>query len=202
MIGTIGDLHLELALETVRTRGRASAPPTAELVRELSPADLGVLLVEKGSTTPSIVKLRESHHALARALAQGMKPGEAAALVGYSLSRVSIIQQDPAFINLLAVYRKEVEEIFHDFNAKLKTIAVDAADILHERMLDDPDSIKDGTLIEIMKAGADRSGHGPQSKSTNINLNVDLAGRLEAARRRAGLAPQLSLPPAAEGPAS
>jgi hypothetical protein len=123
-----------------------------------------------------------------------MKPGEAANLVGYSQSRVSILQADPAFANLVAIYRNEVNEIFTDFNVKLKTIAVDAADILHERLLDDPDSIKDGTLLEIMKAGADRTGFGPQTKSTNVNVNIDLAGRLESARRRAGLTPPLILP--------
>ena len=40
-----------------------------------------------------------------------------------------------------------------------------------------------GQLMELTKLGADRTGHGPQS-STNLNVRVDLADRLKAARQR------------------
>jgi hypothetical protein len=98
-----------------------------------------------------------------------------------------MLQSDPAFQDLLEVYRGEVTEIFLDFQVKLKAMAHDAADILHERMLDDPDKMKDGTLLSILQTGADRTGHGPSSKSVNVNLNADLSLRLERARKRAGL---------------
>lgn len=191
---------MRLDLETVRTRGRAASPPTAHCTRKLTAADLALLATEKGSTPPDLLKIRESHHIVARALAQGLRPGEAAALAGYSLSRVSILQGTPAFQELLALYKKEQAEIFTDFQNKLKTIAIDAADIMHERMLDNPDEIDDSTLLQIIKTGADRSGYGPQTKSTNVNVNIDLAARLESARQRAGLAPASLPAPREPGP--
>jgi hypothetical protein len=39
--------------------------------------------------------------------------------------------------------------------------------------------------MEITKLGADRTGFGPQS--SQLNVNVDLSGRLEAARKRVAM---------------
>ena len=41
-----------------------------------------------------------------------------------------------------------------------------------------------GQLLDIVKMGADRTGHGPQTTATNLNVNVDIAAKLEAARKR------------------
>ena len=68
---------MDLDLDILRTTGRASRPLQAELVREITPADLALLATEKGVKAAPIVKLRASHHALARCLAGGMKPSEA-----------------------------------------------------------------------------------------------------------------------------
>jgi hypothetical protein len=57
-----------LGLSAPRTRGRAARPPVATLGRELTPADIALLETERGTKAPRIAKLRESHHALARAL--------------------------------------------------------------------------------------------------------------------------------------
>jgi hypothetical protein len=113
-----------------------------------------------------------------------MAPGEAGIVCGYSASRVSILQDDPAFRELLHFYRQDVEREYRGLHEKLAGLATDAASVLADRLEDSPDDISIGQLQEIVKLGADRTGHGPQSSSTHLNVNVDLAGRLQRARER------------------
>ena len=170
--------------EVFRTRGRAARPIVAEVVRELGPADLGLLGEERGSTPSALKRLSDRHHALARNLASGMAPGEAAIMSGYVLSRVSILQDDPAFRELVAFYRRDVEFSYRDLHQRLSGLALDAAEELADRLETEPEKVSVGQLMEITKMGADRTGFGPQSSTTNVNVNVDLAGRLQRARER------------------
>lgn len=168
----------------LRTRGRAKQAVTATLVRPLDRADVALLGEEKGSTAPALKRLSERHHALARNLASGMAPSEAAIVCGYAASRVSILQDDPAFRELLTFYRADVQAQYRDLHTRLSGLALDAADELADRLEDSPQDLSVGQLMEVVKMGADRTGFGPQSSSTNVNVNVDLASRLEAARKR------------------
>lgn len=176
---------VDLGLDITRTRGRAPKPVPAVELRDLTDADLALLDTEKGVRAPTIKKLKESHHALARALASGMRPAEAAQVTGYSLSRISIIQADPAFKDLMEVYRAEVGEAYDVLHGKMAAMAVDAVEEMHERLLDDPTEFSTNQLLDVAKTFADRTGFGPATKSTTVNVNVDLANRLEAGRRRA-----------------
>jgi hypothetical protein len=176
---------MDLSAEIFRTRGRAPKPIHAAVVRELDRADLVLLATEKGSTSNAVKRLTERHHALARNIASGMAIGEAAVLQGYSISRVSILQTDPAFKELLNFYREDVQRPYRDLHTRLAGLSMDAAEELSNRLEEEPDKVSIGQLMEITKLGADRTGHGPQA--TNLNVNVDLAGRLEAARKRVAL---------------
>lgn len=170
----------------VRTRGNVRQPVDFEVVRELTEDDLALLAEARGSKPKPLTKrLSERHHALARFLASGMPNWEAAAVTGYTAHRISILQADPTFKELVAFYRANVESKYADLHDRLAGMAVDAADILRDRMEDNPDELGDGTLLEVVKMGADRTGHGPSS--TNVQVNVGLAGRLEAARKRVAL---------------
>lgn len=175
---------MDLSTEIFRTRGRAAKPVVAEVVRALDAADVALLQEEKGSAAPAIKRLSERHHALARNLAGGMSPSEAAIVCGYSLSRVSILQDDPAFRELLEFYRADVQTQYRDLHVRLSGVAADALDVLQERLEDTPEDLSVGQLIELSKLGADRTGYGPQTSQTNLNVNIDLASRLEAARKR------------------
>lgn len=175
------DLDLDLPF---RTSGRAARPIVATVVRPLDRADLMLLQEEKGSQPSALKRLSERHHALARNLAGGMAPGDAGILCGYSNSRVSILQDDPAFRELMEFYRNDVNAQYRDLHTRLSGLALDAADELAERLEEDPTAFSVGQLMETVKMGADRTGFGPQSSSTNLNVNVDMAGRLEAARKR------------------
>ena len=156
----------------------------ASAVRELCADDLLRLGDEKGSTAPAIKRISERHHALARNLAGGMASSEAAIVCGYALSRVSILLDDPAFKELLSFYRTDVNAQYRDLHARLSGLALDAAEELSLRLEDAPEDLSVTQLMELTKMGADRTGHGPSTSSTNINVNVDLAGRLQRARER------------------
>lgn len=173
---------MNLETELFRTRGRAPKPITASVVRELEQSDLVLLATEKGSQASAIKRLTERHHALARNIAGGMKVSDAATFCGYTISRVSILQSDPAFKELLEFYREEANRPYRDLHHRLSGLALDAAEELSNRLEEEPDKVSIGQLVELTKMGADRTGHGPQSST--LNVNVDLAGRLEAARKR------------------
>jgi len=175
---------MDLDIFPVRTRGRSARPVSGEVVRALKEADLALLGEERGSAAPPIKRIGERHHALARALASGMSPSEAGILTGYSGSRVSILLDDPTFQELLSFYREDVNAQYRDLHQRLSGLALDAADELATRLEEEPEAFSIGQIIEVTKLGADRTGHGPQSSQTNVNVNVDLAGRLAAARER------------------
>lgn len=175
---------MDLSAEIFRTRGRAPVPIDAAVVRELDRADLVLLATEKGSKPSAIKRITERHHALARSLAGGMKESDAAPLHGYSISRVSILKGDPAFKELLEFYREDAQRPYRDLHTRLAGIAIDAVEELSNRLEEEPEKVTNGQLMEMAKLGADRTGHGPQTSSFNINANVNLASRLEEARKR------------------
>lgn len=178
----------DLGLDLVRTVGRAHRPVEAEVVRDITEADVALLATERGIASKPLQRLRDAHHAIARLVAMGRPGHEIATVTGYSQSRISILKSDPAFQDLVAHYRAQVEEVdlelYSNGAAKLAAVRDDAVEELHSRLLDEPESFKAGDLLEIVKITADRSGLGPATKSTNVNLNVDLAAQIAAARQR------------------
>lgn len=177
---------MTLDLEIARTTGRARREVVASIARELTVEDLAALGQEKGVKPTALKRLSERHHALARLLAAGKPPGEAAAILNYDPSRVSILQADPTFRELMLFYKEEViEPTYRDFHSKLSSLAEDAVDLLADRLADDPDSISTAMALEITKTAADRTGFGPSSQTTQVNVNVNLADRLKVARDRA-----------------
>jgi hypothetical protein len=142
-------------------------------------------------------KIGERHHALARALASGLKEGEAAALVGYDPSRVSVLKANPAFRELLDLYRDNADAQFMDFHARLAGVAKDAIGEVHRRLEEAPEEIGLDALLNIVKMGADRTGHGPSTKQ-DVTVNINLAERLESARKRALEAQYRDITPQAE----
>lgn len=175
---------MDLDLDLFRTHGRSAQPLTFEVIGELEEADIRALSVEKGSKPSPLKRITDRHHALARNLASGMAEGEAAYVCGISNSRVSILKADPAFQELVTFYREHVEAKYADMHQRLANLSLDAIQALSDRLEDDPDALSVNQLIEVTKMGADRTGFGPQSSSTNVNVNVGIADRLEEARRR------------------
>lgn len=154
------------------------------IVRPLVQADFSALSEEKGSETSALKRISDRHHALARNLAGGMGEGEAALVCGLSPSRVSILKNDPQFRELLEFYRGEVNLVYRDMHEMLAGVGKLALDELTERLEEAPEKVSVGQLMEVVKLGADRVGYGPQSSTTNLNVNIDMAARLQAARKR------------------
>lgn len=162
-------------------------PPMNEvvLVRDMVDSDLGLInAVPTGYAPPQLIRITERHHALARALALGLSPGVAASRCGYSQSFVSVMQQNPAFLDLVEIYRKEVDMQFVDHAEQLAGLATDAVLAIRERLENDPDAFGTKTLIDIATSMGDRAGYGPIKRTENVNVNVSLGEKLAAARRR------------------
>lgn len=122
----------------------------------------------KGASTPHVKKLRETHHRLARLLASGVKEGHVAALSGYSISRLSILKNDPSFLELVSFYRLEVNEVHLDAERQLANLRSDAIDELADRLENQPDKMSNKDLLNLATFAADRTGLGPK-KTLNLN---------------------------------
>lgn len=174
---------MDLNLEIIRTSGRATIPVNHTYVGPLTEADIAALDLPRNTAPSAIARLTQRHHALARTLASGRTVSEAAFICGYEIARVSTLQSDPTFKELLAFYRKDVDRQYADFHATLAGMSHDAAEEIRRRLEDNPEDINLASLIDITKLGADRTGYGPSSKS-EVNVTVGMADRLRLARER------------------
>lgn len=178
---------MDLQLEIVGKPGRGARELWVEFERELTPGDVALVQVNRETEPSHVKRLTDRHHTVARLLAGGMAEGEVAAVTGYTLSRISILKADPTFNELLKVYRANKDMEFKSTFAKLAGVAQDALDLISERMEDEAERAKITVpqALEIAKLGTDRTGHGPASTNTTVNVHVGLAERMEAARRKA-----------------
>lgn len=167
-----------------RTRGRAPAPLSLEFVRDLTPADLSLLASERSIQPAEITRLRERHHALARCLALGMKDSEAAGVTGYDASRISILRRSSAFQGLIEDYKSLGSARLAEFTDRATTLAITAMENLQEALENDEVPVPLSMSLEIAKFAADRTGHAPVTKNIQLNANVELGSRLQAARKR------------------
>ena len=187
---------MTLGLETsVKLIGRRGTSVEFENVGELTADDMKLLVGERGVQKPkglaagrqsSLARLSERHRSLARLIALGKKDWEVSAITGYTVSRISILKNDPAMKNLIAHYSEEIDIAYQGVYEKSATVASTALDAIQDR-LEDEEAVAElttGQLLEIYKSTADRSGTGPSTKTTT-EVNVNIADRLQAARERA-----------------
>jgi hypothetical protein len=174
---------MDLGLDVFRTSGRPAAQLDFAEVGPLSDADIAALQLSRGVQAPPLKRLSQRHHSLARNLAAGMPVGEAAIICGYDISRVSILQGDPTFQELLKFYSLQVDAQYANLHESLSALSVDAAEELRTRLEENPDDLSTGALIDIVKMSADRTGMGPQTKS-EVSVVVGMADRLRLARER------------------
>lgn len=113
-----------------------------------------------------------------------MSRADASAVTGYSITRISILTDDPTFKELLAHYGQVKEAAFAGFQDRASQVALTALDVIAERLEDEPENIPTGQALEIAKTLADRTGHAPVNRIQQTNVNVDMTARLTAARQR------------------
>lgn len=174
---TVAELELGRSLT-----GRAQARLEVAVVGEVTESDLALLASERGIKPSPVTKLRDRHHALARALASGFSDTEASAITGYTPSRISILKSDPSFKKLVHDYQSVADAAFADFTERANQVALTALNELQDRLEDQPEDFSHDELLEVIETTADRSGHGPIAKS--VSVNVDLGSRLSQARQR------------------
>lgn len=177
-------LGLELS---PRILGRVAKTLQVEFVRALTPDDLPLLSMDRnsGAKEHALKRLSQRHHALARLIANGTQPDDAAAILSYELATVYRISVDPAFKELVVFYRKQLDVQMRSNHERLVGIAADALDELQTRLEDDPEKFTINQLMEVGKMGADRTGNGPSSSSVTVSINMGLADRMKTAREQA-----------------
>lgn len=162
-------------MNDVKTRGRSLSPLELEIMDSIEPADL-IAREDEGqletSQPPTLARLRGIHHDIARLLATGLSPAEVSAITGYSPSRISTLQNDPSFKELLSFYAQKDAEVFVDVRKRLATLGMDASAELSDRLVDKPESFTNTQLIELTKATLDRAGYNPVAKSLTASVSV------------------------------
>ena len=165
------DLDQLVKIGSGRGGKRPARPLAIEVVRELGDEDLPAILspAPLECVTSAVKTLRSSHHTLARLLAEGRKPGECSTITGYSLSRISILQNDPAFQELKAYYSAQLEPVYLNVHERLAQVGTDALEVIQERLDTDPDGFKNSELLAIVESTMDRSvapaKGGPQART-------------------------------------
>ena len=155
---------------------------TATAVREVTPEYIASLNTGQGRSTPTIARIRDSHHALARLVALGHTNIECGAITGYTPNRVSVLRGDPAFQDLVAHYRSRVDEQFADLGGRMKAVGLDVLQELHDRLIEHPEEFAPKDLVDAFKTVADRSGYGASSKNeTKVAVSFSLAAVVEEA---------------------
>lgn len=157
-------------------------------IRPLERADLAFL--QEKSARPTIQHLRDSHHIVARLLASGLSHTEIARQCGRSINNVSILSTSPAMQELVAQYRAKEDESWKatrdEYYDLIFSNGIKAARQIGDQLdsADDPSTppIPINRLLAITADSSDRVGY--SKKSTTLNVNVDFAAKLEAARRR------------------
>lgn len=169
---------------------RAGRYPKVDIssVRDLARDDLSVLSQPRAKLRAAD-RFKDSHHRVARLFAAGLRHADVMAKTGYSEGRISTLHADPAFQELIAQYRKQVDAAFVasvDDYFEVATSNMLKAERMLGDALDEADAAGETlplkTLVAISRDAADRFGYG--KKQTNINVNVDFAAKLERARQR------------------
>lgn len=161
-------------------RGAIAKRPRILEVRPLTREDLACL-TEKRAGPPTVQKLRDTHHRVARLIAAGMRYEEVAELSGYSYQRIYVLTTDPAFQELVATYRGKVDEAFIRAQDQYQTVAISnmmKAETMIADKLDDAieagEHLPTKDLIAISRDAADRFGYGKKSFVAHASVSTHL----------------------------
>lgn len=179
--------------------------PKAPPVTDLAPLDLSALdnmqsiitctvegivdeddlraLVDTPSAPPAagdLRKVRERHHSVARLLAAGVPQTVICDVTGYTASYLSTLLNAPSMQELVEHYRSRHTAAADIIAEQLRDAGQGALQRLVE-MMDSEEGLDPQALLGLAKLGFDRSGHGPQSKHTNVDVTM-LVDAAEIAR--------------------
>ncbi len=180
---------------TTLQRGRKPIAQTPEItnIRSVTRADLAHLAVKREGNV--VQTLRDNHHRIARAVASGMSNSDVATTCGISVGRVATLKADPSFADLVAHYRAVITSEWAQQDTVIEFLrgnALKAQAMLSDKLdaaAEANEFLPTRDLLGIAELGLDRTGYGKVNK--NVNVNVDFAAKLEAARNRSASAPTL-----------
>jgi len=171
MVNLEGMGELDLGLAAIMP-----LPLVAEAGRDLTPEDLLVAQSTKlGSKSQHLKKVRAVHHQAAQLMAAGTKNVEISNMTGLCISRLSILQNDPAFTELLTFYQDKSFENHSRIQERLTLLGIDAITEIHERVIETPELVSTKVLLEITDTTLDRTGHSRIQKTESKSLNVHLS---------------------------
>jgi len=143
-------------------------------VRVLSPEDLDELREynppHSGYNGHVVRNLKHAHHEVARLMACGTRDVEIHRLTGYSQPHISNLRNSPAFMDLVMYYEGPRDQSAMDIRERLKFVASDALDALHEKVQQEDIAIKELTAMTMNLL--DRTGHSPVSRSESRHLHA------------------------------
>jgi hypothetical protein len=107
-----------------------------EYRRDLTPEDLARLAEAPKVGVPLIQRLRATHHRQAQLLAQGKSVGEVAAIVGCTPQRLTQLQADPTFAELVTYYHDQTMAAMLQDGARLQDKIVDVGEMAVDELRD------------------------------------------------------------------
>lgn len=177
------------------TRGgaiRASVPTTLTFARELRPSDFQKEMSARQRVSPEerqarnyprLRKIRTIHHQAAYMLASGAPPMQVARSLGFSASRVSVLQQDPAFRSLMETYKSAIIKDTLDVKSRALALSTLAMEELQDRLLDSPEELNPRLLLDIASQTLDRAGYSPAASREGQASNLLTEDQMEALKR-------------------
>lgn len=153
--------------------GSLRMPFTIREVRKLTQEDLVAGERVKVAARPkqTLQKIRQSHHSMARMVALGKSNIEISEVIGVTPQRITTLKADPAFQELISYYQSMTDDVYVNVAERIAGFTTDAMEVLHERILENPDAVKTDDIIKVISMGLDRTGYGPKS-TQNINQRV------------------------------
>jgi len=145
---------------------------------------------EPGAEPPTVLaKIRSVHHRAARLIASGMRLADVASATGLNYARLSMLKNDPLFSELLAHYSTLEDETFQNVREKVADLGVTTAEVLHERLIENPETMSNKDLVNLLQVSLDRGGYAPVQKSVSLSGHID-AEALSAMKAALGSAPE------------
>jgi hypothetical protein len=163
-------------------------PPKFAQVIEVRELSLREVVEVKRGKVPAFQRFRDSHHRMAQLFACGLGTSEVAQIMGYSISRVSVLRHTPAFEDLVDQKRGVDEGVLRDsmqvYNQMILENGIKAERKLADKLDDDDETeeLSVRELISISRDAADRVGLSKRAIQTNVS--VDFASLLDRAIAR------------------
>lgn len=141
-------------------KGRPQSQPLQlDYTRDLTKGDLEDLRDRPPGAykPPTVQKLRDTHHALARLMASGESQVNAALITGRTKEGVWILMQDPTFLELVEYYRSNKEQAYEVVHQELANLGKAAVHELQERLEEAPESFSNGEMRKLAEFALDRT---------------------------------------------